>query len=345
MANAKLRRARRLINLPSGAYALGLTLFLVLRLLFGDSLWWLAFFGNFTPFYFAPLVVLLPLALIVRARRGAAVLLPLALIGVLWFGRLYLPRPAAEPTGAPTLRVVTFNVWGDNPDLSRVEDWLREQKADVAITIEGPRAWSAGVPALVGAYPEQTRADTQGAYWDSAILSRHPILSTEQIDLGDGDIPQQRVVIEVDGKQIAIYGIHLYLPVGAAPHLPLPNNFYTRGVFGYNDTARNIQISSLIDRLKTELLPYIVAGDFNMSDQASVYNDLAVVMGDSFREAGRGLGTCWPVAQALGFPGMIPPLVRIDYIWHSSDFRALEAAQGPYLGSDHLPLYATLALE
>ena len=45
---------RHLIALASGAYALGLLPFLLLRLLFGDSLWWLAFFGNFTPFYFVP---------------------------------------------------------------------------------------------------------------------------------------------------------------------------------------------------------------------------------------------------------------------------------------------------
>lgn len=345
MTNTKFRRLRWLVDLLCGAYALGLGLFLVLRLLLGDSLWWLAFAGNFTPFYFAPLLVLLPLALVVRARRAALLVLPLLLIGVLWFGRLYLPKTAAAAPNAPTLRVVTFNVWGDNPNLSRIEDWLREQDADVAITIETPPAWSAGVSALADIYPEQPRADTQGVYWDSVILSRHPVVSSEQLDLGDGEIPQQRVVIEVGGRQVAIYGIHLYLPLGAKPHLPVPNNYYMRGIFGYDDSARDAQIANLIDRLTTEPLPYVVAGDFNMSDQAAAYADLAAVMNDSFREMGRGLGTSWPAVQALGFPALIPPLVRIDYIWHSDDFRALEAAQGPYLGSDHLPLYATLALE
>jgi endonuclease/exonuclease/phosphatase (EEP) superfamily protein YafD len=41
----------------------------------------------------------------------------------------------------------------------------------------------------------------------------------------------------------------------------------------------------------------------------------------------------------------MPPLVRIDYVWHSDDFHAVEAALGPYLGSDHLPVTAALALE
>jgi endonuclease/exonuclease/phosphatase (EEP) superfamily protein YafD len=345
MANAKMRRARRLINLPSGAYALGLTLFLVLRLLFGDSLWWLAFFGNFTPFYFAPLIVLLPLALVVRSRRAALLLLPFALIGVLWFGPLYLPRAAAEPTGAPTLRVVTFNVWRNNQNLGAVEKWLRAQNADVVITLEVAPEWSEHILALTDVYPAQSYADAQGYNWDSAVLSQHPILSSDQLDFGDGEMPQQRVVIDVAGQPVAIYGVHLHLPQGDTPHLRRLSRFAPSEFFRYDQTVRDAQISNLIDRLQHEPLPYIVAGDFNMSDQASVYNDLAAIMDDSFREAGRGLGTSWPVAQALGFPGLIPPLVRIDYIWHSSDFRTLEAAQGPYLGSDHLPLYATLALE
>ncbi|MFN8450182.1 MAG: hypothetical protein U0521_16755 [Anaerolineae bacterium] len=111
----RISALRWLVDVLCGVYALGLALFLALRLLWGDSLWWLAFAGNFTPFYFAPLLVLLPLALVVRARRAALLVLPLLLISVLWFGRLYLPKTAAAAPDAPTLRVVTFNVWGTTP--------------------------------------------------------------------------------------------------------------------------------------------------------------------------------------------------------------------------------------
>ena len=338
------RPLRALISFVTGAYALGLLLFVVLRLLVGDSWWWLAFLGNFTPFYFAALLVLLPLALLARARRGLLLMLPLALLGVLWFGRLYLPKAQADaPTDTPTLRVITLNVWGDNPDLTHIENWLRDQQADVAVTIELPPVWAEGtdVPALAAVYPQQIRSVAQGKYWGGMIFSALPVLASEQFSLGE--IPQQRVVVEFDGQPLAIYGIHLYLPVGEKPHLPVPANFYTNGIFGYDDSAQRAQISALIQRLQAEPLPYVVAGDFNMIDQSASYGQLAALMGDSFREAGVGLGTSWPNMQALGLPTLIPPLVRIDYIWHSSAFRALAAAQGPYLGSDHLPLAATLA--
>lgn len=325
---------RRLVELFTGAYALGLLLFLVLRLVLGDGLWWLALLGNFTPWYFAALIVLLPLALLSRAKRPALMLLPLALLGLLWFGRLYLPKAQADAGDAPTLNVISFNVWGDNQNLTDVEDWLREMQADVVAIIELPQAWADGFPALQDAYPEQfVLSELGGVSWDSAILSKYPILSAEAFYLGD--IPQARVVVNVNGQEVVVYGIHLYVPSGRIPHAPLSV---------YNDAPRDAQIRNLIERVKAETLPYVVAGDFNMSDQSLVYNELAAVMRDSFREAGTGLGTSWFHAQRFGLPSLIPPLVRIDYIWHSAGFRAISAALGPYLGSDHLPVYATLAL-
>ena len=76
-----------------------------------------------------------------------------------------------------------------------------------------------------------------------------------------------------------------------------------------------------------------------------VLGTLAARMGDSFREAGLGFGWSWPVAAQVKLPAFVPPLMRIDYIWHSPQWRTVTASQGPTLGSDHLPLYATLELQ
>lgn len=348
MTERKRHPLRALISLIAGVYTLGLLIFLLLRLVFGDSLWWLAFFGNFTPFYFAALIVLLPLALLARAKRGVLLMLPFALVGAVWFGRLYLPKASAVADDVPTLRVVSFNVWGDNADLSTIESWLTDQQADLVLTQETPPQWADyDVPALDSVYPYNAVQASALRYWGNGTWSRYPIVSTENFDLeGDGTPTQSRIVVELEGQQIAVYNVHLYMPSGEMPQITLPiNNAYLNTVLRYDETARNGQITRLIERLKIEPLPYIVAGDFNMSDQSGMYSDLAAVMGDSFREAGIGLGASWPAVRALGLPSIIPPLVRIDYIWHSDDFRAVDAAVGPYLGSDHLPVLASLALE
>jgi hypothetical protein len=68
---------------------------------------------------------------------------------------------------------------------------------------------------------------------------------------------------------------------------------------------------------------------------------LTTTLVDSFRAAGQGMGYTYP---ADGF-GPLPPLMRLDYIFHSSHFQSLSARTLPSQGlSDHLPLMATLAL-
>ncbi len=165
---------------------------------------------------------------------------------------------------------------------------------------------------------------------------------------GDGTPTQQRVTLAVGEQTIVLYNVHFLMPVGETPHLSLPvDNPFVNLAVRYDDTARNGQIERLLEHLENEALPYLVAGDFNMSDQTAMYGELARTMGDSFREAGSGYGGSWPVSAMEEFtslPDFVPALFRIDYIWHSRRFRALETWQGPELGSDHLPLAAMLEL-
>ncbi|MEO8393003.1 MAG: endonuclease/exonuclease/phosphatase family protein [Chloroflexota bacterium] len=342
------RFVRELLSLLMGVYAVGLFLFVVVRLLVGDSLWWVGFFANVMPVYFIAFIVLLPLGILLRARRSVLLMLPMALLGALWFSPLYFPRThAVPPASDTTLRVVSMNVWGDNPDLTRIQEWLNQQKADVVVTVELPPAWNAGIPALADSYPHQVTHTEWTRYWGSTLLTSHPIVSQETFTLVPDSIPQQRIVIDVGGQQIAVYGIHLDLPLENA-NIPAirTNNIYVEMFLHYNEISRDASIRTLLARLKNDPLPYIVAGDFNTSDQSLIYNDLASALGDSFREAGTGLGTSWPMLNAtLKLPLLVPPLMRIDYIWHSSQFQVVAASEGPFLGSDHLPMLATLALK
>ena len=61
-----------------------------------------------------------------------------------------------------------------------------------------------------------------------------------------------------------------------------------------------------------------------------------------YRDAGIGLGTTWPVLRSGWLGRLLPPLMRLDYIWHSAHFQVTDAQVGPALGSDHLPLIADL---
>jgi endonuclease/exonuclease/phosphatase family metal-dependent hydrolase len=340
--------ARQFLILAIIAYTLVLSLYLLVRLIFGDRFWLLAFANNFAPFYFFPLAFLVPLTLFLKARRAFLLTLPLVLVGSGWVGPYFIPKSLAAPTG-PTLRVATFNVWGDNLRLSEVEAWLRQTDADLVVLQEIPASYADhGIPSLKNLYPYQFNQSWQ---WGNFLMSRYPFRDGESLDMmGNGSRPgQQRIVIDVGGQPVAIYNIHFLVPMLNEPRLSGRvlsrfNNPFLNLALSYEDTWRNVEIRNLLKRLETEPYPFIVAGDFNTSDQSVIYGELAARMGDSFREAGTGFGTSWPLPVAKEIPDFVPPLVRIDYIWHSRHFRAINASQGPRLGSDHLPLFATLEL-
>ncbi|MBZ0290583.1 MAG: endonuclease/exonuclease/phosphatase family protein [Anaerolineae bacterium] len=334
-----------------GLYIAALASYLLLRALFGDRFWWLSLVNTFAYLIFLPLLALLPAALVLRMRRNVLRLMPVALIGGLWFAPYFAPKTASVPSGQ-TLRALTFNVWGYNPRMNDVEAWIRDSGADVVMLQEiTPQHTQEVLPKLYELYPYHSDQEDLH-HWNgtpnyNTTLSRYPILEIEEVDLQTPDTSNPvRIVLDVNGQKVAVYNVHMAWP-GGKPRFPIParlNHFYVQVMLGYTDKIRNAQINRLLEHLKTEPYPYIFAGDFNTSDQTPTYNLLASHLRDAFREAGTGLGGSWPVASSRGLPGFLPPLIRIDYIWHSDHFRTVEAQQGPPLGSDHLALLATLAL-
>ncbi len=98
-------------------YSLGTSLLSLLWFTLGQAPWWLAVAAIFAPFWFAPLVFLVPLALFVRSSwlRGATLLM-LALF-LLLFGSWLVPK--APPVGEANLRLVSFNHLYHNEESGR----------------------------------------------------------------------------------------------------------------------------------------------------------------------------------------------------------------------------------
>jgi vancomycin resistance protein VanJ len=335
---------RTLLAVFANLYVVALAIYLLLRLAFGDGLWWLALLNNLAIYYFAPLLVVLILALLLRDRGMLARGGVLALIGLVWFGPMYLPKTVAAPSGA-TLKVVTFNVLGINPHFDRVAEWLRQTDADVILLQEVPgRFLDIALPQLADLYPYSYGKDFPSDWWRNLALSRYPIVESDvYIDPDQGVFQNERMVLDINGRKQTIYNVHFEFPMGDTPHPPLPVEV---PFFRYDDTTRDAQITALLDRVAQEPNPYLVGGDFNMSDQAVMYGQLAARMTDSYREAGVGLGATWPThGFEVELPDFMKPVMRIDYLWHSVGLRTVRIERGPELGSDHLPLAATFELK
>lgn len=328
----------RFFGLLSLVYIALMGLYLLLRLTAGDSPWWLALLHNFAPLLFLPAPILLIITFLPGARRLTAWMLLIVLIGVVWFGPDFLPSGAQTSQGGPTVHLISFNVYPHQEQLVNTEAYLMEQNPYVILLQEaGSYDLDRMTPALLARYPHRMIEDRPRG---RIILSRLPFIET---DPDDPATPWQRVVLDLNGQAIALYNVHLLMPLRETPwiQLPLLPEFITR----YDETARNAQITDLIAAIQDEPLPYIVAGDFNMASHALIYRDLAATMQDAFAQAGVGFGNTWPAGSFEELAHVSTPLMRIDYVWHSASWRTLAAQTGPAgLGSDHLPLSVVLEL-
>ncbi len=337
---------RRITNVTALAYLLMMILYLVLRLTIQDRHWIISQINSFALLLFIPLPILLLLTLFARSRRALLYLLPTIVLLALWIGPRFLPKN--RNTQAVTFRVMSNNVSHFNIDPDRVSQLALAQSPDI-IFLQEVQLSDQEQALKPLAYPYQTRQQDEmrtGMY--SAVnitYSRFPFVSSEKIDPHIPGMPTlYRNVIELRGQRVALYNIHLLSPGGSGRWTNLSNNYFVRYALSFNDAARNSQVDALLAFLATEPYPYIAAGDFNTSDFSMTYNILAAQMHDSFIEAGIGLGSSWPAARALGLPAFIPPIIRIDYIWHSAGLQAIQAWKGDFVGSDHFPMFADLAL-
>ncbi len=269
-------------------YAAGLMIFLILRLLFADRFWWLAFLNNFAPYYFLPLVIVAPLALLLRSRRVLLGLLPFVLIAAFWFGPRFMPKAIAHTQGTP-LSIVTFNMRGGNATPDAVEQWLRKADTDLVFLQEILPLFSTnGIPQLRDRYPYQFAQTVDERTYGNMILSKIPFVEAKNVDMeGDGTPSHQRIVLTIGGKQIALYNIHFMLPIrdDMNPRVRLPfDNPFLNLLTHYDDALRNGEIIELLNQIRAEKLPYVVAGDFNMGDYSVVYGDLAAQMHDTQQE-------------------------------------------------------------
>ena len=319
-------------------YLFLIALYLGLRLTFGDAPKLMSLANTFAPVYFLPLLVLFPLSFTKRYRVFLPWSLALLLIAGGWFGPYFLPH-VTEAQLEPQLSVLSYNIRGEYIELV---DYLRAEQPDVVFIQETPKdPWYLQnlLSELGDVYPY---VDSQPSYWGNTILSRYPLYDAETLsDIGAS--PPLRVEVEVGAERIALYNVHLTNPLNGSSRLKL-FGFNVRG--GYNDGPRQRQIRRLVSQLQLEPLPFIVAGDFNLSQHAAIYSLLETVAKDSYREAGSGWGNTWPDATRFDIvPNFLPPLLRLDYVWYGGNLRAVNAERGPALGSDHYPLAVSFAFE
>lgn len=232
------------------------------------------------------------------------------------------------------LTVMTYNVGDGLADPVQLVAMLGASTADiVGIQELAPSQAAAIAQDLAALFPHQ--ALHPDGIPGKGILSRYPLTETAQLDHHPGRPDLQGRVATPDGDLTVLVA-----------HPPPPR-------FGRNrlrlDALSNAQIRQIIDSVSTGE-PVVLLTDFNRISWHAAYRQLSSAgMIDAYAASGPGLGLTLPTRLAhpvsrntpLGrMP--LPPILRVDYVWHTRHFRTNGSWLGKHAGSDHLPVLATL---
>ena len=244
------------------------------------------------------------------------------------------------------LSMMTYNIHhaqgaDDRLDLDRIAEVIRSQDVQVVGLQEVDRHWlersefvdqasylaeALDMHVVYGANLDQDPL-TPGAprrQYGTAILSRYPILSSENTLLPKLGTSEQRGLLEalinVRGTRYRFYNTHLQHNSPNAES---------------GQAQRTMQVEAIVDEMRDERGPHALVGDLNAEPDAPELQQLYQRLVDAWPAGGTGPG--FTISSTA-------PTRRIDYVLVSRDTRVEGAYVPPTIGSDHLPVVADVTL-
>ena len=280
--------------------------------------WPFELFAHFRVQY-AAAAALVAVGLVAMRRPGFAVAaLALALYHALPLLQIAIAGHATAACTGPAFTVATVNLLYRNQDRQPVLDWLAAEAPDLVVVQELTPGWAAELSRTAGYAHRRllTRRDAYGI----GILSRWPLERIQAIDLAADGLPSLAGVVEIHGRPVAVLGLHARWPI--TPRLL---------------DARDDALRRAARVVRSEPLPTVVLGDFNLTPFSPAFARFAADSGLRDAMAGAGWSPTW---QA----GFWPLALRIDHVLVPSSVCVSHAAVGPAVGSDHRPVVVRLAL-
>lgn len=330
------RRLRGAVHAVGLLYVVGLTALLFANHFLRPVSPFVALASTFNLYLF---VAALPLAvglLLLRTRAALAILILLA--GLFLLTQPVLPQaPAVWPAkGERPISAMTFNLGLSLTQPELLAQSIAVEQADI-VAVQELTTRSAAVLAaeLAADYPYQI---SDIAIASTGFFSKLPILDYQWL-YPPGGRPFLHVVVDKDGTDWHIFPIHFYPPgITWLEPFGLP-----RGII---EADLEREVTYLLQQVAVVSEPVVVLGDFNMSDQSRAYERMSASLQDSFREAGFGLGRTFPNNFRLAGVRLPFPLLRIDYVFHSSHLATTSARVNCIEGqSDHCPVVVVLGVK
>lgn len=249
-----------------------------------------------------------------------------------------LAQRLVEKAYAPRkLKVMSYNLrFGERASMQRIADEINAQNPDFValqeVDINSMRELAkannginfinelARLTGMFGYFGRTINFSVPGGYYGIGILSKHPAVSVESIDLPNPKAVEPRIMLKgrflLDGHMPFVF---------ASTH------------FDFKDPETiALQAEYIVPKLEAEGVPAIVAGDLNSAPGSKAIDFLA--------DKGAPLSGSAPT-----FPAE-EPRVRIDHIFGfpKASFILDSTSEGPsskYAASDHLPVISNIIVD
>lgn len=305
--------------------------------------WWLTgvlLYIPQTPFLI-PSICLLGCSAIWHMKSGLLNVASIGLILVFLCGVRVSMKPLNEISDSTrNVRLITCNVQDFEPNFGQVLREIARFKPDVLVLQEARH-----VPNMLGEYLEGWNWQHEYGF---LVGSKWPISAADTCHTTPYDRHTAMVVrIDAPAGPILLSDVHLMTArrgltgLGARSILDgsaaalVDHHAFLRG-----EEARQTQ-TFLADL--TSNVPVIVAGDFNMPTNSSIFHESFGQYSNAFDEAGIGFGYTAPCRPVRFWLPKVPWL-RIDHILTSAEWETLSCEAGEFNGSDHRLVAAVLQL-
>ncbi|MCB1224361.1 MAG: hypothetical protein KDK99_01000 [Verrucomicrobiales bacterium] len=308
--------------------------------------------------WFLPLLFVLPACLIAARKTFLFVLLITAWL--LYWGLDWRPGAADElltqpSTRGPNTLTVLTNNRGQHAGQS-LQPFKNLTQPDLMVFQEAS-ARAAGYLNAPG-YTEFIDAKSIGEF---TLLSRFPIKTAELLPNPDDPskphlFAARFVVAWRDNQEIAVYSVHLPSPRDFL--LALRRGAFLYGVLGvaggsWSEKKQHYEsffdqhlrfTESLLQQVRSDPLPVVVAGDFNAPSVGYIHTLLTQDLADTQETSGSGFGFTFPgtTHNPLSLGG---PWIRIDCLFVSTAWRSLASMAEPERRSQHRAACAVLEFQ
>lgn len=231
-------------------------------------------------------------------------------------------KSCSEVNTQRMLSIITSNVLTSNRNADALIKLVKEHKPDLLITLESDLWWEEQLNVLEPDMPYTVKCPLDNLY-GMHLYSKLPLHEQEISFLVEQDVPSIHVSLELQtGERVRAHFLH------PAPPSPSENT---------ESAERDAELIIVGKSVVKSDQPVLVAGDLNDVAWSSTTRLFRKISGLLDPRVGRGLFNTFHVK----YPFLRWPL---DHLFHSNHFTLCAISRLPSIGSDHFPLFTTLAL-